>query len=136
MYFSARPKIAPNVVPTHFKKMAETEVAAPAPAPAQVEAESVIDVMDFMKIKLSSKNLTRESTRHLGLVGIRENEASPVVAWIVSAEGMDRIEDERRNLVKAKVRAIIGTAVFGAGLAVAVGALIGMNHKYVGYKGI
>jgi len=91
--------------------------------------DPAIDIKGLLQVGVA-KGLTRESSRGIGLVGIHstDNTLEPV-AWVMSAEYKDAMEAEKKNLIKAKVRAIIGTAVFGAGLAIAIGVVIGVCHK-------
>lgn len=91
--------------------------------------DPAIDIKGLLQVSIS-KGLDRESARGIGLVGVHsaDNTLDPV-AWVMSADHYEAMEAEKRNLIKAKVRAIIGTAVFGAGLAIALGVVIGVCHK-------
>lgn len=91
--------------------------------------EQAIDIKGLLQVSVA-KGLTRHTSTGIGLVGVHssDNMLEPV-AWVMSADYKDAMDAEKRNLIKAKVRAIIGTAVFGAGLAIALGVVIGVCHK-------
>lgn len=75
-----------------------------------------------------TKQLNKTNAKTIGLVGIASTDSDPL-AWVMSDEYYQAMQGEKRNLIKAKVRAIVGTAVFGAGLAIALGVIIGICHK-------
>lgn len=90
--------------------------------------DPAIDIKGLVQVSIS-KSLTRDGAKGIGIVGINAVGDQDPVAWVVSADQLDKMEGEKRNLIKAKVRAIIGTAVFGAGLAIALGVIIGLTNK-------
>lgn len=76
-----------------------------------------------------AQGVTNKAMKSVGLVGIRGDDGEGPAMWLMGDDYLTALDAEKRNLIKAKVRSIIGTAVFGAGLAIAVGALIGVIHK-------
>lgn len=77
------------------------------------------------------KNIDRKAAANIVSVAIGHHDQDPMepLLWLISDGQMSRMENEKRNLIKAKVRAIIGTAVFGAGLAISIGTIIGICSK-------
>lgn len=60
-------------------------------------------------------------------VSFRISPSDPQPAgWVLSDLKWRELEFEKEKLIKAKVRAIIGTAVFGASFAIALGVIIGL----------
>lgn len=51
------------------------------------------------------------------------------IGWLMSDGYLKGLRAERVLLIKAKVRALIATAVFGASTAILIGALFGLLHK-------
>ena len=60
-------------------------------------------------------------------IGIRVSDKPESHMWLMSDKQRLSLELEKRNLIRAKVKAIVGTAVLGAAFAVVLGALIGTH---------
>ena len=90
----------------------------------------MVDIKGLIQVT-PTKELNKTNAKTIGLVGIApaDSPSSEPLAWVMSDDYYQRMEGEKRNLIKAKVRAIIGTAVFGAGLAITIGVIIGICHK-------
>lgn len=67
---------------------------------------------------------------HIKEVGIRtKSTLSRPDLWVVSDELRTARDIEKRNLINAKIKAIIGTAVMAAAFAITLGALIAVLSK-------
>lgn len=90
----------------------------------------MVDIKGLIQVT-PTKDLNKTNAKTIGLIGIApaDSPTSPPLAWVMSDDYYQSMQGEKRNLIKAKVRAIIGTAVFGAGLAIALGVVIGVCHK-------
>jgi hypothetical protein len=88
----------------------------------------MVDIKGLIQVTPTEK-LTRENAKTIGIVGVPSSSEGRPLVWVVSDDYLKSMEAEKRNLIKAKVRAIIGTAVFGAAFALALGALIGVTGR-------
>lgn len=92
-------------------------------------ARRVLNVNDGAKGRLSLYVAGDSDFNHIGEVGIKLKQAKPEPElWLLSDKKRKDLELEKRNLIRAKVKAIVGTAVMGAFLAVALGVLIGTHR--------
>jgi len=92
--------------------------------------ETVLSLGESVRIQADKTKAFPADSPMLMPFKIQDSDEEPA-GWVMSRETAHRKELEVDRLIKAKVRAIIGTAVFGAGLAIALGVII----AYTGAKG-
>jgi hypothetical protein len=91
------------------------------------KARKVLNITDGGLGRISLYAVGQSRFAHMGAVGVRlapGNAGGRPDLWLMSDGHYMGMELEKRNLIRAKVRAIVGTAVMGACLALVLGVLI------------